>query len=97
MDERQRKSNSSKVSAFESWIKKPWNFWNFGTIKLMRMELKDGKKTFYAKNGKVWRTWLQKNGEKERSIWLIVYRNDAEKPSVYLCRSSGRSVMLWLD
>lgn len=38
-------------------------------------------KAYYAKNRKAWRAWLEKNGEKEKSVWLIIYKKEAAKPS----------------
>jgi hypothetical protein len=35
---------------------------------------KDGIKSFYAKDRKAWRKWLQKNHLKEKNIWLIIYK-----------------------
>lgn len=46
------------------------------------MELKVGIKTFYAKDRKVWRTWLEHNADIEKSVWLIIYKKEAEKKSV---------------
>ena len=46
------------------------------------MELKDGQKTFYAKDRKAWRQWLEKNGEAEKSVWLIIYRKNGATRSV---------------
>lgn len=64
----------------------------------MALELKDGKKTFYAKDRKAWRAWLQKNGDKERSIWLIIYRKAAEKPSVYYEEAVEEALCFgWID
>ncbi len=46
------------------------------------IEVKDGIKTYYAKDRKTWRKWLEKNGDKEKSIWLIIYKKGALKKSV---------------
>jgi uncharacterized protein YdeI (YjbR/CyaY-like superfamily) len=46
------------------------------------METKDGIKTYYAKSRKDWRKWLEKNHEKERSVWLILYNKGSGKPTV---------------
>ena len=46
------------------------------------MEIHAGVKTYYAKDRKAWRGWLQKNGEKEKSVWLIIYRKSAAKKSI---------------
>ena len=39
-------------------------------------------KTFYAKNRKEWRNWLDKNHKKEKDIWLIYYNKKSGKPRV---------------
>lgn len=39
-------------------------------------------KTLYAKNRREWRTWLLKNHEKEKDIWLIYYKVHTGKPRV---------------
>jgi len=31
-------------------------------------------RTFYAKNRKEWRSWLEKNHDKRDEIWLILYK-----------------------
>jgi len=46
------------------------------------MELHAGVKTYYAKNKKEWRLWLKNNGEKRKSVWLIIYRQSAAKKSI---------------
>lgn len=62
------------------------------------MELKDGKKTFYAKNGKAWRAWLQKNGEKKKAFWLIMYHKGKGKPSVYYAEAVEEALCFgWID
>ncbi len=39
-------------------------------------------KTFYASNRKQWRSWLSKNHNKEKEIWLIYYRAATGKPRI---------------
>ncbi|MGZ5247072.1 MAG: YdeI/OmpD-associated family protein [Flavitalea sp.] len=46
------------------------------------MEIKNGVQTFYAKDRKAWRSWLEKNCATEKSVWLIIYRKDAQTRSV---------------
>ncbi len=55
---------------------------NFKRLQADCLEIKNGVKTFYAKNRQAWRKWLERNGEKERSVWLIIYKKDAVKKSV---------------
>jgi len=48
----------------------------------MKTELKDCIKTFYAKSSKEWSKWLEKNGEKEKSVWLIIFKKGSGKTSI---------------
>jgi uncharacterized protein YdeI (YjbR/CyaY-like superfamily) len=36
-------------------------------------------KSFYAKDRKAWRNWLQKNHAKEAGVWLIFYKKNSGK------------------
>ena len=46
-------------------------------------ELKNGIKTFYTPSRKKWRSWLQKNHVKEKSVWLIIYHKKSTSTGVY--------------
>jgi uncharacterized protein YdeI (YjbR/CyaY-like superfamily) len=39
-------------------------------------------KTLYAKNRKVWRSWLAKNHRSASEIWLIYYKKHSGKPRI---------------
>ena len=39
-------------------------------------------KTFYTADRKEWRSWLEKNFDKEKEIWLIVPRKSSGRPRV---------------
>ena len=39
-------------------------------------------KTLYVTNKKDWRSWLAKNHDKEKEIWLIYYRKSSGKPRI---------------
>lgn len=39
-------------------------------------------KSFYAKNRKAWRKWLEKNHLKEEGVWLIYYKKGSGKTRV---------------
>lgn len=39
-------------------------------------------KTLYVTNRDDWRSWLKKNHDKEREIWLIYYRKSSGKPRI---------------
>jgi uncharacterized protein YdeI (YjbR/CyaY-like superfamily) len=40
----------------------------------------DSLSTFYPKDRKAWRSWLQKNYDKSKGIWLIYYKTGKSKP-----------------
>jgi len=62
------------------------------------METRNGIKTYHAKSRKEWRSWLKKNGEKEQSVWLIIYRKGAEKESVYYEEAVEEALCFgWID
>jgi uncharacterized protein YdeI (YjbR/CyaY-like superfamily) len=62
------------------------------------MELKDDKKTVYAKTRKEWRKWLEKNHSKEKSVWLIIYHKQSETPSVYYDEAVEEALCFgWVD
>lgn len=62
------------------------------------MELKDGIKTYYAKTQKDWRNWLEKNHQTEKSIWLIIYKKESGKPSVYYSEAVDEAICFgWID
>jgi uncharacterized protein YdeI (YjbR/CyaY-like superfamily) len=62
------------------------------------MEIKDGAKSFYAKDRKAWRTWLQKNHDKEKSVWLIIYKKGASKKSTSYAEAVEEALCYgWID
>lgn len=62
------------------------------------MELKNDIQTFYAKDAKTWRNWLQKNHAKEKSVWLIIYKKESSKPSVYYTEAVDEALCFgWID
>lgn len=62
------------------------------------MELKNGVKTFYAKSQKAWRNWLEKNHQSEKSVWLIIYKKESSKPSVYYPEAVDEALCFgWID
>jgi len=62
------------------------------------MELKDGIKTFYARSQKEWRKWLEKNHQSEKSVWLIIYKKESGKPSVYYTEAVDEALCFgWID
>lgn len=62
------------------------------------MERKDGIKTFYAKDRKAWRTWLERNSDKEKSVWLIIYKKEAVRNSVNYSEAVEEALCFgWID
>ncbi len=62
------------------------------------METHAGMKAYYAKNRKPWRAWLEKNAEKEKSVWLIIYKKEAAKPSTtYVVAVEEALCFGWID
>jgi uncharacterized protein YdeI (YjbR/CyaY-like superfamily) len=62
------------------------------------MENKDGKKAIYARTRKEWRTWLQKNSQKEESVWLILYKKKSKIKSVSLIEATEEVLCFgWID
>lgn len=39
-------------------------------------------RTFYPKNRKEWRLWLERNAEKENEVWVIYYKKESEKERI---------------
>ncbi len=62
------------------------------------MEIKDGKQAIYAKTRKVWRKWLEKNSQKEKSVWLILYHKKSKVPSVNINDATEEALCFgWID
>lgn len=62
------------------------------------METKDGINTFYAPDRATWRQWLSAHHEKEKSVWLIIYRKDSKTPSVYYPEAVDEALCFgWID
>ena len=55
-------------------------------------------KTFYAKDRKEWREWLEKNHDKEKEVWLVYYRKSTGKPTVSYNDSVEEALCFgWID
>ncbi|MFK7806403.1 MAG: YdeI family protein [Saprospiraceae bacterium] len=62
------------------------------------MKLKNGIKTYYAKSRKGWRNWLQKNADKEKAVWLIIYKKKSEIETVYYPEAVDEALCFgWVD
>ena len=61
-------------------------------------EIKDGIRTYYAKDRKAWRKWLEKNHASEESVWLIIYKKESGTPSGYYPEAVGEAQCFgWID
>lgn len=61
-------------------------------------ETKDGKPAIYAKTRAVWRKWLTKNGQREKSVWLILYHKKSKVESVKLIEATEDALCFgWID
>lgn len=64
----------------------------------MKKEIKDGVHCFYANSSKLWRRWLEKNGEKESSVWLIIYKKVSGVQSVTYKQAVEEALCFgWID
>ena len=62
------------------------------------METKDGKQAVYAKTTAVWRRWLQKNSQKEKSVWLILYHKKSTVPCININDATEQALCFgWID
>lgn len=51
-----------------------------------------------ASSASAWRTWLKKNHDVERSVWLIIYRKESGIPSVYYPEAVDEALCFgWVD
>lgn len=62
------------------------------------MESYNGVPTFQASNLEEWRKWLQENHLTEKSIWLIIYKQESGIPSVYYPEAVDEALCFgWID
>ena len=60
--------------------------------------LKNGIQTFYAKDRRAWRKWLQKNHRSSGRVWLIVYKKESGTPSVDYAEAVEEALCFgWID
>lgn len=61
-------------------------------------QLKDGVKIFYAPTREAWRKWLETNHEKEKSVWLKIYKKESGTPSIYYPEAVDEALCFgWID
>jgi uncharacterized protein YdeI (YjbR/CyaY-like superfamily) len=55
-------------------------------------------KTLYVKTRSEWRTWLEKNYDREKDIWLIYYRKASGKPRIAYNEAVEEALCFgWID
>ncbi|MGN7783353.1 YdeI/OmpD-associated family protein [Niabella sp. 22666] len=54
--------------------------------------------TFYPKNNKEWRKWLEKNHKKQDSVWVVMYKKASEKPTISWSEAVDEALCFgWID
>lgn len=54
--------------------------------------------TFYPRNKKEWRKWLEKNHEKKDSVWLVMYKKASGQPTVSWSEAVDQALCFgWID
>ncbi len=62
------------------------------------MEYYKNNKTIHAKSRKEWRSWLKKNHQIEKCVWLIIYHKKSDTPSVYYAEAVEEALCFgWID
>ncbi|MBY0424747.1 MAG: YdeI/OmpD-associated family protein [Cytophagales bacterium] len=62
------------------------------------MELHNGIITFQASHRGEWRSWLEKNHDLEKSVWLIIFHKKSATPSVYYEEAVEEALCFgWID
>lgn len=61
-------------------------------------DIKNGVKVFHAKNRKAWRSWLEKNHAKEKSVWLVLHNKTSATKSVSYVEAVEEALCFgWID
>jgi len=62
------------------------------------MEVFKGTNTVKARSAKEWRKWLSQNHDKEKSVWLILYKKDSGKKTVFYPEAVDEALCFgWVD
>lgn len=62
------------------------------------METKNGINAFYAQKREQWREWLEKYGQTDKSVWLILYHKKSKTPSIYYNEAVEEALCFgWID
>ena len=60
--------------------------------------MQENIETFYPKNINEWRTWLEKNHNIKKSIWLIYYKKDTNIPTITWSQAVDEAICFgWID
>ena len=66
--------------------------------KIQPVEIKDGKQAVYAKTRSVWRKWLQKNSQTEKSVWVILYHKKSTVTCININEATEEALCFgWID
>jgi len=57
----------------------------------------DPGRRLYFKNRQEWRGWLEDNHHKEKEVWLVIYKKQAEKPGIQKSMGKFRKTCGWLS
>ena len=58
----------------------------------------ENENTFYARDSNEWRNWLQENHQIIESVWLIIYKKNSKKPSIYYPEAVDDALCFgWID
>jgi uncharacterized protein YdeI (YjbR/CyaY-like superfamily) len=62
------------------------------------MEVYNNIPAYHAPTRKEWRTWLKKNHQTQKSVWLIIYKKASKTPSVYYPEAVEEALCFgWID
>jgi uncharacterized protein YdeI (YjbR/CyaY-like superfamily) len=60
--------------------------------------MKEGDISFHAKTRHQWRKWLERNHQKEKKVWLIIYHKDSDTKSIYYAEAVEEALCFgWID
>lgn len=64
----------------------------------MPPEQKDGVNAYHAPSAAAWRQWLADNHDREKSVWLIIYKKQSGIDSVYYDEAVDEALCFgWID
>jgi uncharacterized protein YdeI (YjbR/CyaY-like superfamily) len=62
------------------------------------MEIIEGNNTFYTESAEVWRAWFDEDHVISNSIWLVIYRKENGKASVYYPEAMNEALCFgWMN